>query len=77
VSDLVTSVLARQEPVVVCTHRPVLGTLLGTLAGHAAVGVGELLPRTDPFLEPGEALVAHVCRRSSRVVAVERHAVPA
>jgi 8-oxo-dGTP diphosphatase len=77
VSALVTTLLTKQRPVVVCTHRPVLGTLLGTLAGHAAVGVGEQLPRTDPFLEPGETLVAHVSRRSGRIVAVERHAVPA
>jgi 8-oxo-dGTP pyrophosphatase MutT (NUDIX family)/phosphohistidine phosphatase SixA len=76
VSDLVTKVLARQRPTAVCTHRPVLGTLLGTLAGNASAGVAAAIPRTDPFLEPGELLVAHVSRRSGRVVAVERHRTP-
>jgi 8-oxo-dGTP pyrophosphatase MutT (NUDIX family)/phosphohistidine phosphatase SixA len=77
VSHLVTTLLAKRRPVLVCTHRPVLGTLLGTLAGHNSAGVAGDIPRSDPFLELGELLVAHVSRRTTRVVAVERHAADA
>ena len=73
VAGLVTKLLGRGRPVVVCTHRPVLTTVLGTLAGHAAVGVSDAIPRTDPYLAPGEVLVAHVSCTTGRVVAVERH----
>jgi len=75
VASYVGSLLEQGEPTVLCTHRPVLGTLLGALAGNATPGVGEELPRSDPFLAPGELLVAHVSRRSRRVVGVERHAL--
>ncbi|SDQ84339.1 NUDIX hydrolase [Quadrisphaera sp. DSM 44207] len=73
VAHYVSGLLAKARPVLVCTHRPVLPTLLGTLAGHAGAGVAEAVPRADPYLQPGEVLVAHVARRSGRVVAVERH----
>jgi 8-oxo-(d)GTP phosphatase len=73
VARLVTGLLAKGRPALVCTHRPVLTTVLGTLAGNAGVGVADALPRVDPYLEPGEVLVAHVSRRTGRVVAVERH----
>ena len=73
VARLVTKLLGRRRPVVVCTHRPVLTTLLGTLAGHSAAGVGDSFPRADPYLVPGEVLVAHVSTAGGRVVAVERH----
>ena len=73
VAALVTSLFAVGEPVAVCTHRPVLSTVLGALAGHASAGMTGTVPRRDPFLEDGEVLVAHVSRSSGRVVAVERH----
>ena len=76
VSALVTKLLAKRRPAAICTHRPVLGTLLGTLAGNSSPGVADDIPRSDPFLQPGELLVAHVSHRSRRVVAVERHATP-
>lgn len=69
----VSRLLARGESAVVCTHRPVLGTLLGALAGNATPGVADGIPRRDPFLAPAEVLVLHVSRRSGRVVATERH----
>jgi 8-oxo-dGTP pyrophosphatase MutT (NUDIX family)/phosphohistidine phosphatase SixA len=72
-ADLVRKLIAKRRPVVVCTHRPVLGTLLGALAGRAEVGRSGDLPAKDPFLAPGELLVAHVAHSSGRVVAVERH----
>ncbi|HEU0101002.1 MAG TPA: NUDIX hydrolase [Mycobacteriales bacterium] len=72
-ADLVAKHLRKGRPVLICTHRPVLGTVLGVLAGHAGVGRSRDLPLQDPFLQPGEVLVAHVSVRSGRVVAVERH----
>lgn len=73
-ADLVRKLIGKGRPVVICTHRPVLGTLLGALAGRAAVGRAGDVPARDPFLAPGELLVAHVASSSGRVVAVERHA---
>jgi len=73
-ADLVRTLVAKRRPVVVVTHRPVLGTLLGALAGRAEAGRSGDLPAKDPFLAPGELLVAHVALGSGRVVAVERHA---
>lgn len=75
VARLVGKLVDKERAVVVCTHRPVLSTLLGALAGRAAsgTGVGAAIPSKDPFLAPGEVLVAHISRRSQRVVAVERH----
>ncbi|MDM7832302.1 NUDIX hydrolase [Cellulomonas edaphi] len=60
---------------VLCTHRPVLPTVVDVLAQHAPRSVVDDLPVGDPFLEPGEALVAHVAQtaKGPRVVAVERH----
>lgn len=70
---LVRKLIAKGRPVVICTHRPVLGALLGALAGRAEAGRSGDLPAKDPFLAPGELLVAHVAHASGRVVAVERH----
>ena len=75
VSALVATLLEDRESALVCTHRPVLGTLLGALAGNVSPGAGDGIPRSDPFLEDGEVLVAHASRRSGRVVSVERHGV--
>ncbi|MGW2092057.1 NUDIX hydrolase [Promicromonospora sukumoe] len=62
------------ESSVICTHRPVLPTVLDVLAQHATATVAAGLPSQDPFLEPGEALVAHIADTSSgpRVVATEK-----
>ncbi len=70
---LVSKQLGKDAAVLICTHRPVLGTVLGVLAGYAAPGRADDLPRRDPFLEAGEVLVAHISCHSHRVVAVERH----
>ncbi len=73
VAALVTKLLGKNRPVVLCTHRPVLSTVLGTLAGHTGAGLTAAVPAADPFLLPGEVLVAHVSSRSGRIVRVERH----
>ncbi|WP_218974854.1 NUDIX hydrolase [Streptomyces sp. NP160] len=76
-AKLVRKLLGKGRPVMLCTHRPVLSTVFGELAEHAADDVSALLPQHDPYLGPGEVLVAHVSRSSGLVVAVERHLVPA
>ncbi len=73
VAALVSKLIAKRRPVVLCTHRPVLSTVLGTLAGHTGAGLSTTVPSSDPYLLPGEVLVAHVSFRSGRVVRVERH----
>jgi 8-oxo-(d)GTP phosphatase len=60
---------------VLCTHRPVLPTVVDVLAQHARRAVADAMPTGDPFLQPSEVLVAHVAptAKGPRVVAVERH----
>lgn len=60
VVDLVDDLLQAREGAVICSHRPVLPTVLD------AVGVSE-----DVRLEVGEMLVVH--HRKGRIVATERH----
>jgi 8-oxo-dGTP diphosphatase len=58
---------------VVCTHRPVLPTVLDVLATHANRAVADALPTMDPFLRPGQVLVTHVADGPAgpRVVATQ------
>lgn len=53
-------ILGRGKPTAVCTHRPVLPTVLGTLAAHSPDGLAQRLPDKDPYMNPGEILVAYV-----------------
>jgi len=64
--------------VVMCTHRPVLPTVLDVLGQHSRRSVAALLPTKDPYLRPGEVLVAHVGQtaKGPRVMGVERNAPP-
>jgi 8-oxo-dGTP diphosphatase len=63
-----TELLAQREPLVVCTHRPVLPELVDTL-------VPRRRGRVPAPLTPGTMLVVHrdVSGKQPRVVAVERH----
>lgn len=74
----IRNALERRDDVVLCTHRPVLPTVLDVLGEHARRAVASMLPITDPFLQPGEVLVAHVAStpKGPRVVAVETHLPP-
>lgn len=78
VAALVTELLGSQRDVVLCTHRPVMPTVLDVLAQHSRRRVADALPHSDPFLRPGELLVAHVAPtlKGSRIVAVELHSPP-
>ena len=69
---VIERVLHEGRGTVVCTHRPVLPTLIGAVKKAADRGAEMELPREDPFLAAGEALVLHTTS-AGRVVAVERH----
>ncbi|GAA4360886.1 NUDIX hydrolase [Angustibacter luteus] len=74
---VVAKLLAKGEPAALCTHRPVLPTVLGALAERSASErvAAALRESAGPGLVKGEVLVAHVSGQGedARVVAVERH----
>jgi 8-oxo-dGTP diphosphatase len=60
--------------VVICTHRPVLATVLRAVADVTPIRLAEAIPTRDPYLRPGEALVVHMAHRAAhapRAVSVE------
>ncbi len=71
----VRALLESRRDAVLCTHRPVLPTVLDVLGQHSGRAVANALPATQPYLRPGEMLVAHVAQtpKGPRVVAVEQH----
>lgn len=75
-ADAVATALRSPADVALCTHRPVLPTVLGVLAEHARRQVRPDLPTEDPYLRPGHVLVSHVSNGPDgpRVEAVEVHA---
>lgn len=72
---LVRRHLHAPDDVAVVTHRPALAGLTSVLREVTRPWTDGRVPRKNPYLEAGEALVAHVVTRSgrARVVAVERH----
>ncbi len=59
-----------------CTHRPVLAEVFDVVRDASEPAVAGGVPVKDPYLAPGEVLVAHVApglTTHGRVVAVERH----
>jgi len=73
VAATVLQLLKGKKSAVLCTHRPVLPTVLAVLDQYCSRPVAETLPKADPYLNPGEALVAHVARtdKGPRIVAIE------
>jgi len=73
VAATVRELLEAEQSSVLCTHRPVLPTVLDVLAEHTRRTVADALPHKDPYLDPGEALVAHVALtgKGPRVAAAE------
>lgn len=64
--------------IALCTHRPVLPTVIAAIADRSRTKAAAALPQADPWLHPGEMLVAHIAATPDeqgrrRVVAVERH----
>lgn len=74
-ADVVAAVLRTGQDVAVCTHRPVLPTVLDVIGTHARARVRACLPAEDPYLRPGQVLVCHVAGApdAPRVEAVELH----
>lgn len=58
--------------VIVCTHRPVLPTLIATTKAATRPSAARKLPRENPYLAAGEMLVLHTVPGGT-VVDVERH----
>ncbi|KAA9395236.1 NUDIX hydrolase [Kocuria coralli] len=69
---VVETLFDKDRPVVLCTHRPVLPTVLKVLGRHMPADMRSLLPEEDPYLAPGELIVLQVSRRHRhRVVSAE------
>lgn len=69
---VIDRVLAQARATIVCTHRPVLPTVIESVRAVARPGVALELPREDPYLAAGEALLLHTTPKGE-VVAIERH----
>lgn len=69
----IEKLLEKGRPVIYCTHRPVLPTILAVYAKHAPKRIAAKLPSEDPYLKPGEILVAYVRPGAvPRIVDIER-----
>ncbi|WP_104166439.1 NUDIX hydrolase [Arthrobacter sp. SX1312] len=65
--------LDKRRPVAICTHRPVLPSVLSVLRRHMPDHLHELLPVEDPHLAPGEAVICQVSSANQgRIVSVEQ-----
>lgn len=65
----------RDVPVALCTHRPVLPTVMDVVAQYAPGKLLRSVPDRDPWLKTGEVLVVHMARRPRgkiRAVAIEK-----
>lgn len=63
-------------PSALCTHRPVLPTVMGELEEFAPNRLRPRVPDKDPYLRTSEILVLHIKRHrrgTARITAVERH----
>lgn len=70
----VDALFDKQKPVVLCTHRPALPTVLNKLSNYMNPGLKGVLPGADPYLSPGEMIICHVAHGSkSKIVAVEQY----
>ena len=74
VRSVVKKVLGvREEPTALCTHRPVLPTVLDVLRTHGNKHLAAQLPTEDPYLVPGEMLVMQISRRNNhRMISLEQ-----
>jgi 8-oxo-(d)GTP phosphatase len=75
VAGEVWRLLQSNQDVVMCTHRPVLPTVLDVLGQHSRRAVASTLPTKDPYLQPGQVLVSHIGQtaKGPRVLGVELH----
>jgi 8-oxo-dGTP diphosphatase len=77
VRRLVDDELTRRDaPVALCTHRPVLPTVVEEIAQRTPNRIMRQVPESDPWLKTAQVLVVHVAQRPGRravVVALEKH----
>ncbi len=72
-ATIVEKLFDKRTSGLICTHRPVLPTLLKAFAQRCEPGIESELPAEDPYLAPGEMLVFHVAVEGApQVVAVEQ-----
>ena len=73
---VVSDVLRRRDaPVALCTHRPVLPSVMEVISRHAPGKLLRSVPDRDPWLKTGEIMVVHLARRPRgriRAVAIEK-----
>jgi 8-oxo-dGTP diphosphatase len=73
-ASVVRRLVAAEEDVALCTHRPVLPTVLAALRDASTRTAARKLPTSNPFLGKAELLVAHVTpgTTGARIRDVER-----
>ena len=80
VRKLIREEAKRRAPgVAICTHRPVLPTIMDEIAVNTPYRIMKQVPESDPWLKTSEMLVVHIGRRPGRaavVVALEKHRAP-
>lgn len=63
----------KEKSLALCTHRPVLATVLKVLRGNLSKDLSKHLPSEDPYLKPGEMWVLQVsCQEPRTVVSLEQ-----
>ena len=72
----VRHIIESPEASVICSHRPVMATILGSIADSLGLSADD--PRLDPKLSPGAFVVIHraFADGAIRAVAIERHDAP-
>ena len=69
----VTELAAQSNPLVLCTHRPVMPTVMGSLSESFNLESG-VIKAFDPALTPGSMVVYHRDSTDlSKVISIERH----
>ena len=69
----IEKLMAKGKPVIYCTHRPVLPIIFEIYAQHSPQRIAAKLPQENPYLKPGEVLVAYVRPGAvPRIVDIER-----
>jgi len=73
---VVARIASSPEPAVICSHRPVLPTIMANVAQSLGLSVDD--PRLEPKLSPGAFIVIHRAFVDGKIeaVAIERHTAP-
>lgn len=73
-ASVIEGLFDKHRPTVVCTHRPVLPTVLKEVGRRMDSPLDDRLPSSDPYLSPGEMIVLQVStRHHGRIVSVESY----